>query len=643
MRILKSRSQKEVSSNGFALFVVGLIVAGFFGGAFRTLLSSQQIQSRILQQLEASLPEFSLRMDAAKVSLARGIWPGLTIDVPRLEMTKPATCGDPVSSIRLENIRIPIGTWSVLRRKPRIATARIAGGTILLDFSGCEKKQTARSATSPQPLPSESSNTAVTSPRINGLREILKKALGSLREKMDGLAIQSLKVQGAAGWTATLKSLNFNVADTDTLSTRVSVDKGFKHGHLSQTFQVHLKIAGDQLDWRVETRLKEGVVHWSGVGDLISKSVRQELRLDQVPVRDMLNDLYVGGLLPSEAQPRLLWLTCELDHEGVWPEWKTLPIKITNCRLEGEGGQIIIAKQEAWPWEKDFFKSPVVAQVNNVSLRMILDLIDRAGLPAVIPELGRWTGTVEFLNKNNWSIQGLLSGMEIVFSNKSVRGKQRIASLSTYLQASGGRIRGTFSKMGLADGSSHGQFDADFDDRLLNGRITVHMPELSLSPAIQKLMFQSISSPLDIEGVARIRDGDLASWNGTAKWDKTQGDGWSGRGGVLKTHFANGVFTGNLAAQNLHLESSSVFASLLPRLFSGPVTWPAEFRSLHADFSVNGRLRTVKRMSAVRADGPTLSLSGRWQRGELFDGILKVSGRSKHWTLTGRDGDWSLQ
>jgi hypothetical protein len=114
MRILRSRSDQEISSAGFALFVAGLIVAGFVGGAIRTLLSSDQIQNRILTELQAALPALLVRMEPAKVTLARGIWPGLSITISKLHLTKPEACGETFGTLELENINLPLEIFPLL-------------------------------------------------------------------------------------------------------------------------------------------------------------------------------------------------------------------------------------------------------------------------------------------------------------------------------------------------------------------------------------------------------------------------------------------------------------------------------------------------------------------------------------------------
>src|SRR3954467_10516386 len=119
MRILQSRSDQEVSSTGFALFMAGLILAGFVGGAIRTLLSSDQIQNRILTELQTALPALQVKMESAHVSLARGIWPGLSIAIPKLHLVKAEACGETYGTLELEDISLPLDIFTFLRSRVR--------------------------------------------------------------------------------------------------------------------------------------------------------------------------------------------------------------------------------------------------------------------------------------------------------------------------------------------------------------------------------------------------------------------------------------------------------------------------------------------------------------------------------------------
>ena len=92
MRILRGQSNLEVSSKGFALFVVGLVLATFVGGAVRTALSSDQVHRRIVSELKNRFPKHEFQIGQTEVMLARGIWPGLGLRVRGLTF-KQDVCG----------------------------------------------------------------------------------------------------------------------------------------------------------------------------------------------------------------------------------------------------------------------------------------------------------------------------------------------------------------------------------------------------------------------------------------------------------------------------------------------------------------------------------------------------------------------
>src|ERR1700677_622547 len=92
MRILRGQSNLEVSSKGFALFVVGLVLATFIGGAIKTVLSSDQVHNRIVTELRTRFPKQEFQLGQTEVLLSRGFWPALGLRVHNLSF-KQDVCG----------------------------------------------------------------------------------------------------------------------------------------------------------------------------------------------------------------------------------------------------------------------------------------------------------------------------------------------------------------------------------------------------------------------------------------------------------------------------------------------------------------------------------------------------------------------
>ena len=97
----------------------------------RSLIGSNS--KRILTELQVALPSLQVNMETAKVSLARGIWPGLSISIPRLHLIKPEACGETFGKLELENIDLPLDIvplfWS------RVHWATVSVGHMTLTYS----------------------------------------------------------------------------------------------------------------------------------------------------------------------------------------------------------------------------------------------------------------------------------------------------------------------------------------------------------------------------------------------------------------------------------------------------------------------------------------------------------------------------
>src|SRR5438045_1827397 len=107
MRILRGQSNLEVSSTGFALFVVGIVPATFLGGAVRTTLSSERVHAWIVGELKNRFPKQDIQIGATEVLLSRGFWPGFGLRVNGLAV-KQDVCGKLSFNLNLPQAVFPL-------------------------------------------------------------------------------------------------------------------------------------------------------------------------------------------------------------------------------------------------------------------------------------------------------------------------------------------------------------------------------------------------------------------------------------------------------------------------------------------------------------------------------------------------------
>src|SRR6185312_7339483 len=136
MRIFRGQSNLEVSSKGFAWFVVGLVLATFVGGAARTVLNSTQVHERIVTELKNRFPRHEFQVGQTEILLSRGIWPGLALRVHDVTF-KQEVCGKLSFLLTMPQTTLPLDLLSLIRGNIRLNDVEVEGGNIHLDYHDC--------------------------------------------------------------------------------------------------------------------------------------------------------------------------------------------------------------------------------------------------------------------------------------------------------------------------------------------------------------------------------------------------------------------------------------------------------------------------------------------------------------------------
>ena len=95
------------SSQAWVIFLVGLFLSTFFGGAIRAFLSPQQLSAWVEKKLVEKNPKFYLNFDHLEFSLADGIWPKFGLYVKGLKLTSKDPCITQ-SQLTISEVYIPI-------------------------------------------------------------------------------------------------------------------------------------------------------------------------------------------------------------------------------------------------------------------------------------------------------------------------------------------------------------------------------------------------------------------------------------------------------------------------------------------------------------------------------------------------------
>lgn len=130
-KISKERAQND---SGWVALVVGVLIATFFGGAVRALLSERQVHQWIDKQISKEDPAFQIDFQSAQVVLSDGWMPKFGLLVKELKVVAKDTCRVPYG-LNVKEVFLP-GSLSVLWGE------RLRFGTIRADSLHIEEMQT---------------------------------------------------------------------------------------------------------------------------------------------------------------------------------------------------------------------------------------------------------------------------------------------------------------------------------------------------------------------------------------------------------------------------------------------------------------------------------------------------------------------
>lgn len=657
MRILRGQSNLEVSSKGFALFVVGLVFATFIGGAVRTVLNSAQFHQRIASEIKNRFPRHEFQIGRTEVILSRGIWPALGVRVSELTF-KQDVCGKLSFLLTLPRATLPLSVLSLLRGNLRLTDVELEGGELHLDYHDCAP-QIEAPTTSVSAYKGSKKDTTVNakanaasvardeSPKSISMPKLDFRQAGRV---LDGLVIKNFAVtyEKNPTWKLVLNSAYLGLGEEILLQAQVEVQKSLPFGTITHAldFDVH----GDQnvLHWNFNADYKEGHVRLSGSVDMNNQAAEARAHFRQVPLRDLSNEIFQAGLSERELNFKSMWLSCSLKWEGRLLSFAATPVNVRDCRVEGSYGHAELASADislSGDSGGDLFKSPAHIKISKLQIGPAMEALKREVLPAVLPRLGLWSGTLDFSSENSWTLNGVLENLEIVFSNQSVMGKQVIDSIRTKASRSGAKTVAQIHEVKIREGEFSGGIDLEMNGSLRDGNFHARIDKLLFSPSIQKLLVGGKMGALKGQGQGVLSAGELSQWSGGFSLSDIKGEGWMAHDLQVHSRLQNGSFEIESTLKSVVLESSwRLFPQV--RLVREEVPDPTNFRDITAKMELNkagGSLREWRAFefpASVQWRG-----RGAWLRDGEFNGSLAVSGgkKSQSFNLRGEKGSLSVQ
>ncbi|MBX3023059.1 MAG: hypothetical protein KF799_15390 [Bdellovibrionales bacterium] len=633
MRILRGKSNLEVSSQGFALFVVGLVLATFLGGAVRTILSSERVHSRIVTELQSRFPRNEFQIGRTEVLLSRGLWPGLGLRL-RDVVFRQDVCGKLSFELTIPQAVLPVDLLSLRHGQVRLGTVSLTDARMHLDYHDCPPKSADVAVPTSQGIRSAVAEKGIKPPTLDW--QEVSRALGGME-----LTNFQLTYERNITWKLILKSAEMYFDDDMHLQATMDVQKSFSEGALNHAVNLEAHGEGPNVQWRVRSEFKEGQVQWSGTWDLARNSAHTDFTLVQIPLKDLSSELYQMGFVGQEIKLKTAWLTCKGAWDGQVDHLDATPLRLSACKVEGAYGRVELEQADWFLSSVVPFKVPAQFHVQKLQVQPLIESLGRQLLPAVLARVGVWTGVVDFSHSARWSLDGSLENAEIVFSNQSLRGKQLIRKAHTKAERNGAVIDARLSGVEMQNGEFSGQVGFALTEDGRSGTFDVQIDRLVFSPAIQNILIGGNIAPVKLNGKGALLDGELSQWNGTFNTAELSGEGWRTAAVEIKSKYSPGVFHVEVQARELSANTRwRPFTQL--RGLRGSLAEAMTWKDLNARVDIAKNGGTLSSLSAIEeSSSKPWRVRGSWLRDGVFTGTL-LAGGPQAFALRGEKGSLSI-
>ncbi len=631
MLVKKRDSAVNVNSNGFALFVIGLTLAGFLGGALRLVLNSDRAQQEILLEVQKKFPEWQVESARVELHLAAGIWPGFTVELPEAHAQRAAECGKPLLDVELHSLKIPVSLWTLVTGANRVGKISADRIDIELKENPCE---TAAHLESDQQTATES--TAIPA-QIQMEHLGLRQVYDEIRERAQGVTLNEIHVRNSKqpSWNFSGRGLRLTVSSDVRIYGDFTVSRRFPKGEIKQDFKLIGALHGPLLEWELKSPIKEGELRWSGQLDEEGRTFLQRIRLHQGPLNDILEILFKAEIIKSFTQTRRAWVDCELTQGGSFQKSLSLaelPIRIDSCRVDGELGRLYLEPQMIYPVKPHFRNGPVQLKVSKLSLEMVSEFFGLRKFPLLIASMGFWTGTVTAYDQDDIEFSGELESLKLNFSNKSLRGVETLSQIQTQGERKGKNLKVTFSDFQILGGSRGGIVKTDYNLEKGSGRFVVDFNSLRPSEPLQNLLFQGRVDALKLNLNGALEADGVHDVHGRFSSEKALGRGWEAlnvSGEVKQIKKEN--FALELQLETLKWSESfkyDVFSTSLLNAF-GMESASKQIDDSHINMEVHVNGGVVNR-AVAKINDRRLEFVGEWKRGRPLYGKARI-GSSKNW------------
>ena len=609
---------------------LAIVLALFFGLAFRSTFSSEKISVLIQAAAKNIHPDFKVSFENAYLSLSDGLFPELAVVVENIDLTSDSKCWMQ-PQIKVDELRLPLELTELLRGRVRLATVDVGHIDVLLrsGFQPCGPKP----ASVPASAPIET--TASSTPSAN----------------LDVQVTHTHPVQNVF-----IRSMHLQMADNSVLQFefsrwRIRTDEEQKHfrgeGSVwvplentkgsSPRAEVHLDFADDthQLKTEINGFWREGSYSWKSQTDLGSQKTSAQFDADHLPLTQVLGLLQKQGLIEQEFNGRQAWLSIKMKTDGEQVLNAQSHLKVEQLKVEGDLGEFE-GKEINFLNLSPLKAEPFSLSLHGVRLEKLFSFFDLAPPSPILGDLGTFNGELKYQSFEEFVLSGEHSGLQFVFANQGQRELQTMSLISGKAVFKKNRWEVDLDRIRPLEGLFLGKVKIHADKQWRKVGLNLDVDELSLSPSVQKLMsdggsFGRLSGRVDVE----LDSGKLENIRGQVSSSNLIVNNLSmaHAQGLLSTQ--EGIFKLDVQGKKLALSSPSPLLETLSPFLNANEALTSE--QIH--FWVSSKdLKELKwKIYPTRINAVTLRSEGSWSEDNLLSGEISRAevGQEQKWSIKG--------
>lgn len=618
------------------VLLTGIIAAFFIGFSLKALFNPVRLTEKVAQAAGRVHKEVSVSFDSARMSLADGIFPDLAVVITNVRVSSEKACwGRP--EIFMDEVRLPISLISWLRAQ--VPVRKVDIHEMILNVrsapSKCEGEVRLQPSVSVQEI--SSAEIAADERQEESLLGSLQAPPSAMKKNpIDRVNIFSLRVNyiPEPRYKAQFDSLRIRAKSHEprqfVLDAKTHLFKDELVGDFLSYANIHAEYS-EHPDQRLMVHffgnLREGYYSFIGNYSFADHLMNFETELKHIPLAAILglSQKITGKSAP--VQPKKLWLSLKAQTAGQLEALRQSPLIIRDVKLEGD---LLELKTDLFEIHSidPFLHKPVSLSVKSLSLNELFHIY-RKKLPSrSFGNLGFFSGKAEIKNAKNIHLNGVLSQMELNFSNRGEMRTQTVERMNGQISFVDDFWKFRLDRVELRDGVLAGSLNVRADRDFKDIEIDSEAEELILARDVQKLMtLGGEIQPLKASIKVKMSEGKIQNLSGLVRSQGAKIEGLQLGASEFQMGYERQRVIIHSRLQNLDISENSVAYPLVSSLLSSPPENKSQGLQLK-DFKGRFEVLSPQELIWVGVQGKlqdkmTLALDGGWSnQGKVFGRVI---------------------